>query len=217
MFTSRVQRWVRRHAQAAASALGRLGLTPNQVTVIGMLISFGAGVLIALGQLLPGGLVLALGGIFDVFDGALARVTGRGSDYGAFVDSTLDRYSEAAVLVGIAVYFAARPDGRLGVLFTLVALVGSFLVSYARARAQSLGFSCEGGLFARPERVVVTVAGLVLGPTALLWVMGLLAILTNVTAAQRIVGVYRQARGPEPRPKRETVARPGKPATHPRL
>ena len=217
MFTSRFQRWVRDHAHAVASALARLGLTPNQVTVVGMLISFGAGALIALGQLLPGGLVLALGGIFDVFDGALARVTGRGSDYGAFVDSTLDRYSEAAVLVGIAVYFAARPDGRLGVLFTLVALVGSFLVSYARARAQSLGFTCEGGLFARPERVVVTVAGLVLGPTVLLWVMGLLAILTNVTAAQRIAGVYRQTRGPAPQPKREAVARPGKPATHPRL
>lgn len=201
MFTARFQRWVRRNAQRAAGALARTGITPNQVTVIGMLISFLAGGLVAFGHLFLGGVVLAVGGVFEIFDGALARATDRGSDYGAFVDSTLDRYSEAAVLVGVAVYFAGRPGGQPAVLFTLLALVGSFLVSYARARAQSLGFKCDSGIFARPERVVATVAGLLLGPVVLFWIVVLLAVLTNLTAGQRVLEVWRQVR--EPKPARE--------------
>ena len=197
MFTSRFQKWVRRHALRLAAWLGRLPVTPNQVTVAGMAFTFLAGGLVGFGHLLIGGLVLAFAGVFDILDGALARATNRTYPYGAFFDSTLDRYSEGAVYVGIAFYFLGT-GARWQVLGTLLALAGSFLVSYVRARAQSLGFTCEGGFFARPERVVVTVAGLLLGGLVLTWVVWILAILTNFTVMQRIWEVWRQARGARP-------------------
>jgi CDP-diacylglycerol---glycerol-3-phosphate 3-phosphatidyltransferase len=196
MFTTRFQKWVRRNAQRLASALGRLPVTPNQVTVAGMLATFVAGALAGFGHLLAAGVVLAVSGTFDVLDGALARATKRSYPYGAFLDSTTDRYSEGAVYVGIAAYFLWHPgpNVRLQVLAAVFALAGSYLVSYVRARAQSLGFHCDVGLFARPERVVATVAGLVLGEPVLTWVVVLLAILANVTVLQRVHEVWAQAR-----------------------
>lgn len=200
MFTSRFQAWVRRNAQRAAAALGRLPITPNQVTIAGMLATFVAAVLAGLGDLLAAGLVLAFSGTFDILDGALARATKRTYPYGAFLDSTTDRYSEGAIYVGIAAFYLAQggPEMRVRVLACFLALAGSYLVSYVRARAQSLGFTCDGGLFARPERVVVTVVGLVAAgvglPRALDFVVIGLAILTNITAVQRVNEVYGQAR-----------------------
>jgi CDP-diacylglycerol--glycerol-3-phosphate 3-phosphatidyltransferase len=196
MFTSRFQKWVRRHALRLAAWIGRLPVTPNQVTVAGMLLTFASAALVASGHLLPGGVVLAFAGTFDILDGALARATNRTYPYGAFFDSTLDRYSEGAIYVGIAIYFlgTGSPLVRWEVLATLLALAGSFLVSYVRARAQSLGFKCDSGFFARPERVFVTVLGLVFGGTALTIVILALAVLTNFTVVQRIWEVWGQAR-----------------------
>ena len=197
MFTTRFQAWVRRNAQRLARALGRLPITPNQVTVAGTLFTFAAAVLAGLSQLRLAGIVLAISGTFDILDGALARATKRSYPYGAFLDSTFDRYSEGAVYIGVAAYFLNHADAfmRWEVLACLLALAGSFLVSYVRARAQSLGFKCDSGIFARPERVVVTVAGLVIGVWWVLFaVVVLLAVLTNVTAAQRILEVWAQAR-----------------------
>lgn len=199
MFTTRFQAWVRRNAERLARLLASLAVTPNQVTVVGMLLTFAAGVLAGFEQLLAAGLVLAFSGTFDILDGALARVSKRMYPYGAFLDSTTDRYSEGAVYVGVAAFFLYRPEwwARLAVLGCLLALAGSFLVSYVRARAQSLGFVCDSGLFARPERVFVTVAGLVVGtfyPPFLAAVVGLLAIATNLTVLQRINEVWSQAR-----------------------
>lgn len=194
MFTNRFQTWVRRHAQALAAWLGKLPITPNQVTVAGMLVTFVASFLAATGNLLAGGVVLAFGGTFDIIDGALARATKRSYPYGAFLDSTTDRYSEAAIYLGIVMFFLSRPNPRPAVLGASLAIFGSLLVSYVRARAQSLGFKCDSGLFARPERVVATVAGLLLGATVLFWVVWLLAVLTNFTAIQRIFEVWNQAR-----------------------
>ena len=194
MFTNRFQTWVRRRAQALATWLGRLPITPNQVTVAGMFVSFLAAALIAGGYLLAGGLVLAFGGAFDILDGALARATKRTYPYGAFLDSTTDRYSEAAIYLGIVIFFLGRPNPRSAVVGAILAIFGSLLVSYVRARAQSLGFKCESGLFARPERVIATVVGLVLGAAVLFWIVWVLAILTNFTAAQRVFEVWGQAR-----------------------
>jgi CDP-diacylglycerol--glycerol-3-phosphate 3-phosphatidyltransferase len=170
------------------------------VTTIGMLLTFVAATLTGFGRLLPAGLVLAFAGTFDILDGALARASKRSYPYGAFLDSTIDRYSEGAVYLGIAAYFLSQqgPWVRLEVLACMAALGGSFLVSYVRARAQSLGFTCDSGLFARPERVVLTVFGLVaagIGFVAVLSiVIGLLAVATNVTVLQRVYEVWRQAR-----------------------
>ena len=197
MFTTRFQAWVRRNAQRLARFVSRLPITPNQVTVAGTLFTFGAAVLVGFGHLVWAGIVLALSGTFDILDGALARATKRSYPYGAFLDSTFDRYSEGAIYVGLAVYFLNQGGRwmRWEVLGCMLALAGSFLVSYVRARAQSLGFKCDSGIFARPERVVATVAGLVLPiPGILPAVVGLLAVLTNFTAVQRILEVWGQAR-----------------------
>jgi len=195
VFTSRFQTWVRRNAQRLAAALARLPVTPNQVTVAGMLATFVAGALAGFGYLLAAGIVLAVSGTFDILDGALARATKASYPYGAFLDSTTDRYSEGAIYLGIAAYFLTHPtaDMNLRVLGCMFALAGSYLVSYVRARAQSLGFKCDVGLFARPERVVATVIGL-LFPVLLPLVIYLLAILTNFTAVQRIHEVWLQGR-----------------------
>jgi CDP-diacylglycerol--glycerol-3-phosphate 3-phosphatidyltransferase len=196
MFTTRFEAWVRRRAEALMSAIGRVPLTPNQVTVVGMVLTFVAAVLAAFGQLLGAGVVLILAGTCDILDGALARSTNKSYTYGAFLDSTLDRYSEGAIYLGLAAYFVSMggPLERWLVLATLAALAGSFLVSYVRARAQSLGFTCDSGLFARPERVVVTVIGLIFGGYVLYAVVVLLAVLTNLTALQRIREVWLQGR-----------------------
>ena len=196
MFTTRFQTWVRRNAQRLAGWAGHLPITPNQVTVAGMLATFTAATLAGFGYLLPAGLVLACSGTFDILDGALARATSRSYPYGAFLDSTTDRYAEGAVYVGIAAYFLGRggPYMRLQVLACLLALAGSYLVSYVRARAQSLGFKCDSGVFARPERVVAIVAGLILGDPVLSIVVAGLAVLTNATVLQRVNEVWRQAR-----------------------
>lgn len=200
MFTTRFQAWVRRNAQRLARLLGTLPITPNMVTVAGMVATFGSATLIGFGHLLWAALVLAVSGTFDILDGALARATNKSYPYGAFLDSTTDRYSEGATYVGIAAFllFDHRVSGpwmQAGVLVCLVALAGSYLVSYVRARAQSLGYRCDSGLFARPERVVVTVVALVIGiPQVLVVMVGVLALLTNFTAIQRILEVYAQAR-----------------------
>jgi CDP-diacylglycerol--glycerol-3-phosphate 3-phosphatidyltransferase len=208
VFTVRFQQWARRRAQGVAGGLARLPVTPNQVTVAGMLVVFAAASLVATGHLLAAGVVLAIGGSFDILDGALARVTKRGHPYGAFLDSTTDRYAEAAVYVGLAAYYVGQPNPRPAVLGVLLALIGSYTVSYVRARAQSLGFKCDTGLFARPERVVATIAGLIFGGWVLFSVIWALALLTNLTALQRIVEVWRQARAQRLLPAPASLAAP---------
>ena len=209
MFTTRFEAWVRRQAEALVSALGRSPITPNQVTVVGLGLTFLAAGLVAFGHLRWAGVVLIFAGTCDILDGALARSTHASYPYGAFLDSTLDRYSEGAVYLGLAAYFVTV-GGTLQewlVLATLAALAGSFLVSYVRARAQSLGFVCKTGLFQRPERVVVTVVGLLVGGYVLYGVVFLLAIVTNITALQRIREVWLQGRAQRLERERETKAR----------
>jgi len=207
MFTTRFEAWVRRRAEALITALGRTPLTPNQVTVVGFALTVVAAGLAAFGHLRWAGVVLIFAGTCDILDGALARSTKAGYPYGAFLDSTLDRYSEGVVYLGLAAYFLTI-DGALQrwlVLATLAALAGSFLVSYVRARAQSLGFMCKTGLFQRPERVVVTVAGLLIGGVVLYGVVFLLAIITNITALQRIREVWLQGRAQRLERERENA------------
>jgi CDP-diacylglycerol--glycerol-3-phosphate 3-phosphatidyltransferase len=208
MFTTRFEAWVRRRAEALMSAIGRVPVTPNQVTVVGFGLTLVAAILAAFGQLRWAGVVLIFAGTCDILDGALARSTRTSYAYGAFLDSTLDRYSEGAIYIGLAAYFvsAGGPLERWLVLATLAALAGSFLVSYVRARAQSLGFACDSGLFARPERVVVTVVGLIFGGVVLYAVIFLLAALTNLTALQRIREVWLQGRAQRLAMEREAKA-----------
>jgi CDP-diacylglycerol--glycerol-3-phosphate 3-phosphatidyltransferase len=161
--------------------------------MLGLGICAGSSVLIALGFLLPGGLLLLFASGFDILDGALARVSGREQRYGAFLDSTVDRYAEAITYIALLSYFIFHGHHTLEPMLIVFALTGSLLVSYVRARAQSLGFNGDGGWLARPERVVITVIGLVIAPL-LVWALWILAVLTNFTAVQRIWVVWQQAR-----------------------
>src|SRR3989475_6463101 len=190
------------------TALGRTPLTPNQVTVVGLALTFLAAGLAAFGQLRWAGVVLICAGTCDLLDGALARSTGASSPYGAFLASPLDRYSEGAVYLGLAAYFVtiAPPLQEWLILATLAALAGSFLVSYVRARAQSLGFACKTGLFQRPERVVATVIGLLLVGWWLYGIVFLLALVTNITALQRIRERWLQRRAQRLEREREIKA-----------
>lgn len=193
MFTARFQAWVRAAARRIAPALRALHLTPNTLTVLGLLICVGSAVLIALGYLLAGGAVLFLASVFDILDGALARFTSSTQRYGAFLDSTVDRYAEAVTYIALLYYFLFHAHATLEPMLVIVALTGSLLVSYVRARAQSLGYESNGGLLARPERVVIMVIGLIISPL-LVWALWILAVLTNVTALQRIWLVWQESR-----------------------
>ena len=194
MFTARFQEWVRAGARRLVPALRLLGLTPNTLTLIGLAICAASAVLVALGHLIPGGILLLLASAFDILDGAVARVTGKVYRYGAFLDSTTDRYAESFTYIALLWYFTVQQPGHhvIEPMLVIFALTGSLLVSYVRARAQSLGFVCDGGVFARPERVVLTVVGLLV-PPILFGCLVALAVFTNVTAVQRIWFVWRQS------------------------
>jgi len=170
----------------------KTGVTPNGLTLIGFLFTVVIAITLALGYFIIGGVLLIFAALFDTLDGALARQTGQSSKFGAFFDSTLDRFSEGVVLIALTYYYASSPAGGwVEVTLLAVTLLGSLMVSYTRARAEALGFECKVGILQRPERVILLVLGLITPwMRVALW---LLAIFTNVTAGQRILEVYKQA------------------------
>lgn len=179
----------RRITDPIVSVIARTGVTPNHVTALGFSGNVAAGVFAARGDFLVAGLVMLVASALDLLDGALARATGRATPFGAVFDSVLDRLSEAAVLAGLAFYFAERGE-RVEIALCFAALVGSIMVSYVRARAQGLGYDLKEGLFTRAERVLLLSGGLIIGQVRIaLWV---LAVLANATALQRLFAVWRR-------------------------
>jgi CDP-diacylglycerol--glycerol-3-phosphate 3-phosphatidyltransferase len=174
-----------------ARLLFRARVRPNHLTVLGLGVSIAAAYVFSVGRLRWGAALLAVAGLFDFFDGAVARLAGSDSDYGAFLDSVVDRYSDLAVLLGILVYYEHTAD-TLGAILTMATLAGTVMVSYTKARAQSIGVSCEIGVMERPERLIALIAGATFH--LLTPVMALLALLTNLTAIQRIVYTRKIAR-----------------------
>ncbi|WP_026369217.1 glycosyltransferase [Kallotenue papyrolyticum] len=173
--------------------LGRSGISPNLLTIIGVLLTLSVTVTLALGYLAWGGLLVLLTSLFDMLDGALARATQRNSTFGAFLDSTMDRYAEALIFLGLLIYYQRIPGSYYELIFVYLAIVGSLMVSYTRARAEALGLDCKVGILARPERVILLSFGLIVG-----WlhvVLAILALFTNVTALQRIYHVWIQTEG----------------------
>lgn len=169
--------------------LNRLGLTPNTMTILGLIGNTIGAVFLALGQMTVGGLLILLMGPVDALDGTMARLRGEPSEFGAFVDSVTDRYSELIIFGGLLYFYAEQGDWLLALLVYLSA-AGSVLVSYTRARAQSLGYETKVGILTRVERYLVLAPLLVLNlPNIAVWI---LAVLTNVTALQRIMDVRRQ-------------------------
>ncbi len=186
-------RLANRFTTPTAKVLSKTGVTPNTLTVMGFLVSVAAGILIALGHFLAGGLVVLFAGAFDLMDGPVARVTGKTSRFGGFLDSTLDRLSEAAVLAGILAYYAYN-QGTWESLLAYGCFVGSVMVSYLRARAEGLGIKCEVGVFTRVERVIVTSIGLMVGQwvgQAIPVMLGIITVLAFLTVLQRLVHVQR--------------------------
>lgn len=192
---------VRQRAQAflniLALGLNALGFSPNALTLVGFLGMCAVGLVLANGWLALGGLFIILGGIFDALDGSLARLTNRVTKFGAFLDSTTDRFAEGALFLGLLYYFVQHNMTFVAYLIYLT-LLGSLMVSYARARAEGIGVECKEGLMTRFERIALLVIGLVLtavfGDAPILIVLGILAVLTNVTAVQRMWLVYRATR-----------------------
>ena len=176
--------------QPLAMGLARAGIQANWLTYAGLLLNVGVAYLVTEGWLTVAGALFLLVNALDFLDGAVARASGTAGAYGAFLDSVVDRYSEAVVFVGLLIWFA-RVDDTTAMLATALALVGSFMVSYCRARAEGLGMDCEVGLLQRPERIVVLGIGMILHEYALFYVLIGLALLTNATAAQRMRHVAR--------------------------
>ncbi len=171
--------------------LARLGVTPNMISWTGFIISTVAAILAGSGMLTAAGIVSLIGGGLDMFDGALARMTGTASKFGALLDSSLDRFGEAVLLAGIITYYAT--EGNItNVAIAAAALMGSFMVSYVKARAEGLNIACDVGFFTRPERVVVLGLGLMLGPVGLGIAVVATAIAANITAFQRLLHVYKE-------------------------
>jgi len=194
MINKEMQAWGRRLANAVVAPLAASRVTPNMLTVLGLCLSLFTGWIIALGYISIGGLLLLCAGIFDMFDGALARVSGKMSVFGAFFDSTLDRIAEAGIGLGLLWYYSWHHN-TLGTALLYLVIIGSLMISYARARAEGLKLECKVGLMARPERVIALAIGLMLGPGVTPWVLALLAITTWGTVLQRIVYVWRETDG----------------------
>ena len=184
--------------QPVVRILAKTRMTPNDLTWLGFGLTLGAVVLIIYGHLLAAGLVVLVSSFFDMLDGALARGTNQVTRFGAILDSTLDRMSEAGLLLGTLVFYAlnAAPRSTMIILLAGIAMIASFLVSYVRARAEGAGLDCEVGLLTRTERVVVLILGLLLSQInyVLVAALSIIAILSSVTVGQRLVYVWQQTR-----------------------
>ena len=176
------------------TGLNRLHVTPNQLSAVGAVLHVVAAGLIVADHLLLAGFVFVAGSLFDMLDGSLARVSGLASPFGAFLDSTLDRVSEGLILAAVAYGFAR--DGRaVFAALVVLALLGSLLVSYTRARAEALGVDCKVGVMSRPERVILIAIGLFFN--ILDWVIVILVVLTAFTVVQRTIHTRRALRDRE--------------------
>ncbi len=193
---SRYTLWLRERSQGVLEAIAHVlqatHISPNMLTVIGFAVALVVAFVLASGQLRLGGVLMILAAVFDAFDGTLARVSNRTSRFGAFLDSTLDRYSESVIFLGLLVYYF-QAGIQTEAILAVVALVGSLMVSYTRARAEGLGLNIKSGLLTRVERVLILIVGLISG--WMLVALWLLAILSNFTALQRIYAAWRLTGG----------------------
>lgn len=194
MLSEVVRKYSHKFLEPLARLISATKVSPNVVTIIGFVLMVGVAVVLARGNLVLGGIFIIAAALFDAVDGTLARMMGRTSRFGAFLDSTLDRFSEAIIFLGLFVYFIGR-NQQLELILIYATVVGSLMVSYARARAEGIGVPLKDGLFTRFERIFLLVIGLLFGwLTPVLWV---LAIFTNLTAFQRMYLVWRMIGGEE--------------------
>jgi CDP-diacylglycerol--glycerol-3-phosphate 3-phosphatidyltransferase len=184
MLTDFVRQWSRGIVVPITRAISWSGVSPNFVTIAGFILTAADAAVLAMGYVQMAGLLLILAAVLDAIDGSLARLQNRVTRFGAFLDSTIDRFSEAVLLLGALIYYLNQAQARTEIILLFVALFGSLLVSYTKARGEAIGVTVKGGLLSRFERIVILIIAMVLNElTVALWI---LAVLTNVTAIQRI-------------------------------
>jgi CDP-diacylglycerol--glycerol-3-phosphate 3-phosphatidyltransferase len=191
MVSNLARAWSARLIGPVARFLGKLGLTPNAVTFLGFVMTAAVAVILATGRTQLASVLLIFTLAFDAVDGTLARITGKISRFGAFLDSTLDRWAEV-VLYGALVWLFLKNGQDQGVLLSTAAMAMSLLVSYTRARAEGIGVQCKEGIFTRFERLVILIAGLLFNQ--IIWALGIIAFLAGITAIQRIWLTWQLAR-----------------------
>jgi CDP-diacylglycerol--glycerol-3-phosphate 3-phosphatidyltransferase len=192
-----------------ATLLVRLNVAPNTLTTAGTIFTVAGGVAFALGAIRTAGFIIGLAAFFDVLDGMVARRAERSTIFGAFYDSTLDRLADGALLGGLAFFFATSPTHASPVMVAvaIAGLIGTFIVSYTRARAEALGIALRIGFMQRAERIVLlsvpqALFGLALGGLVLMGVVSLVAVSAWITATQRVAYVHRATGGPVYKPLR---------------
>ncbi|HLZ70975.1 MAG TPA: CDP-alcohol phosphatidyltransferase family protein [Dehalococcoidia bacterium] len=189
----------RRYADPVAKVIARTGMTPDMITAGGLALNVLAGAAIATGNFAAGGGLILAGGALDLLDGAVARATGESSLFGSVFDATADRYAEAANLFGLLAYYVAQGD-RVQPLLLFAAITGSIQTSYVKARVEAIGQQLNEGIFTRSERVLLLAGALLLaGRPGWGWVLPatvwLLAVMTNLTAVQRLYHAWQKLRG----------------------
>lgn len=191
LFTEKIQEQFRKLLTPLIKMLTKSGISPNSFTLAGVIITSMAAAALIYEQPRIGGILILLGGLCDSIDGNLARSRGKATRFGALLDSAIDRYSEFVMFFGIIAYFITIKDQTTSAV-AFLALCGSIMVSYSRARAEGLGFEAKSGLMQRPERIVFLGAGALFHPVLFKLSIWLVAVLANFTAFQRIRYAYRQ-------------------------
>jgi CDP-diacylglycerol--glycerol-3-phosphate 3-phosphatidyltransferase len=192
MLADLMRQWSRGIVVPITRLISWSGVSPNIVTIAGFVLTAADAALLSLGYVQLAGLLLILAAVLDAIDGSLARMLGQVTRFGAFLDSTLDRYSEAVLFLGALIYYTNRGGTQTEMILILAALVGSLMVSYTKARGEATGIAIKGGLLTRFERIVILIIAMLLNElTVALWI---LAVLTNVTALQRIWLVWQATR-----------------------
>jgi CDP-diacylglycerol--glycerol-3-phosphate 3-phosphatidyltransferase len=191
MFDGKFRAPVDKAVKPMGNALRKTGLTPDHLTVLGLLVGVGAAVAIGSGNLLLGMFLVILAALPDLLDGALAKASDSSSQRGAFFDSTVDRVTDFLLLGGIAWYFMSTESAHMAMLPFAVAAVSS-ITSYGRAKAESLGIDAKGGLMERAERIIAICVGLLV-PVLLIPILWIMLVLVSITAVQRFIKVWKQA------------------------
>jgi phosphatidylglycerophosphate synthase len=207
--TDYVKNGALRAIEPAISFLARHNVSPNTITTVGTLLTIAASVVYATGHIMTAGWIMNVTAFFDVADGQVARRTGRSSVFGAFYDSTLDRVADGALMAGLAFFYATNAihHNLAMVVVCLVCIIGTFLISYTRARAETLGIDAKVGLMQRPERMVLlsvpqSFFGLFWNGWVLMGIILLLTVTAWITAVQRILFVYRATKARDAKPIR---------------
>jgi CDP-diacylglycerol--glycerol-3-phosphate 3-phosphatidyltransferase len=204
MFQAIFRKWTGFITQPIAKRIAAIGITANMLTITGLFLGIAAGVFIALGRLKLAGILILIGGSFDMMDGAVARASNKNTPFGALLDSVVDRYSEGAIFLGLAIYFSMEGSMKervYGLIPTCLGLISAFLVSYVRARAEGLQLDCKVGLMQRPERVLLLSAGVlfqnfsIVNISILIVALWVLVIFSHITVLQRVAFALRKFQG----------------------